>query len=121
MAFQKRQRHRCNGAEAAKRMAGLYNPDSTPLPDDWHLRLPDPATYYGQRIERLSKPNRSGWAQARCPFHDDTNASLSVNLTGRGFFVCFACNVRGDMIDFHQRLTGMPFKGALRDMAGGRL
>ncbi len=34
-----------------------------------------------------------------CPFHDDVNASLLVNLLD-GSFYCFGCNVSGDALQF---------------------
>lgn len=34
--------------------------------------------YYGADLGRV---NRSSWSKIRCPFHDDTNASASVNLS----------------------------------------
>jgi DNA primase len=81
--------------------------------------LPDPAAYYGQRIEKLSAPNAQGWAQGHCPLHDDGNASLSVNITGEcGGWKCFAGCGQGDLLGFHERLTGLPFKQAVRDLLG---
>ena len=61
------------------------------LPRNWRDRLPEPAAYYVRHVEKLSKPNVTGWAQGRCPFHDDSNASLSVNVgDARGGWRCFA-------------------------------
>jgi DNA primase len=34
-----------------------------------------------------------------CPFHDDRRPSLSVNLEGK-LFHCFACQAKGDILDF---------------------
>lgn len=34
-----------------------------------------------------------------CPFHDDVNASLKINLID-GSFYCFGCNVSGDALQF---------------------
>lgn len=91
------------------------------LPATWRGRLPDPAAYYAQHVAKLGKPNGTGWAQGLCPFHDDHDASLSVNLAGeRGHFRCFACGERGDMVTFHQKRTGMAFPEAVRDLLGVR-
>jgi hypothetical protein len=89
------------------------------LPDNWRERLPDPGSYYAQRVHKLSHTNSSGWAQGRCPFHEDTNASLSVNVDGeRGNWKCFAGCGGGDLVSFHMLLTGLEFKAAIRDLIG---
>lgn len=59
-------------------------------------------------LERLGAPNvprKSGWAAMRCPFHDDKNASGQVNAE-TGYFVCFACEARGDVIGLAARHIG---------------
>lgn len=89
------------------------------LPRDWRNRLPDPASYYAQHVQKLTKPNATGWAQGRCPFHEDHNASLSVHVTGeRGHWRCFASCGGGDLVGFHQRITGLDFVAAVRDLIG---
>ena len=87
------------------------------IPDSWRERMPDPANYYAAHLEGLRKPNASGWARCGCPFHEDRNASASANLH-RGAFRCHGCGVKGDMIAFHQRITGRNFKEAVRDLLG---
>jgi len=89
------------------------------LPNNWRDRIPAPAIYYAQHL-KLSPPNALGWAQAPCPFHEDRNASFSVNLTGeRGAWRCFASCGGGDMVGFHMRRSGMSFVDAVRDLIGG--
>lgn len=111
------------GRRASEAIAGyraLYGTDkSKRLPDDWRNRLPDPAGYYAQHLDKLGRANAGGWAQARCPFHDDHNASLSVHVAGeRGHYKCFACGEHGDMVTFHMKRTGMAFAEAARDLLG---
>lgn len=89
------------------------------LPTDWRQRLPDPVSYYRARIERLGKPNGQGWAQGRCPLHEDRHESMSVHL-GNGGWRCFAGCGTGDMVSFHQRLTGKPFAEAVHDLLEAR-
>lgn len=90
------------------------------LPANWRERLPDPATYYAAYIAKLSRPNALGWAQGRCPFHDDHNASLSVQLVGeRGGWRCFAGCGAGDLVAFHMRLRGLAFTDAVADLLRG--
>ncbi len=76
--------------------------------------LPDPLTYYRQHLHAL----RIGgdWASTRCPFHDDRNPSLGVNLT-HGGFICHACGASGrGVLAFHMRLNGMDFTTAAKDI-----
>lgn len=109
-----------SGRQTVAALRGLYGRNkSRRLPDDWRDRLPDPASYYGQHVAKLGRPNASGWAQGVCPFHDDHNASLSVNLDG-GHFRCFACGEHGDMVTFHRKRTGLQFREAVAELLGVR-
>lgn len=90
------------------------------MPNDWRERLPTPETYYRIRVEKLGPQHGNGWAQGRCPFHDDGTASLSVHLGNpRGGWRCFAGCGSGDLLAFHMRLTGLAFAEAVRDLVGG--
>jgi DNA primase len=44
-----------------------------------------------------------GQISVLCPFHDDRRPSLSVNLD-RKLFHCFACQAKGDILDFVARI-----------------
>jgi len=78
-------------------------------------KLPDPAAYYRERL-KLGRPNAKGWTVALCPFHDDHDPSLSVNVEN-GAFRCFACGAKGgDLIDFHKLLTGEDFSTACQSL-----
>jgi hypothetical protein len=77
-------------------------------------RLPDPRDYYQHHLHML----RTGgdWASAHCPFHEDKNPSLSVNLI-HGGFICHGCGANGgDVLAFHQRLKNLGFVGAAKDL-----
>ena len=53
-------------------------------------------------IETYNLPNFSRTpqgARANCPFHDDTNPSLSIN-DDKGLYKCFACGAGGDIYNF---------------------
>ncbi len=90
------------------------------LPTLWRDRLPDPASYYAQHVQKLGRANATGWAQGVCPFHEDRNASLSVHVAGeRGHWRCFASCGGGDLVGFHMRWRGLDFKTAVRDLIGG--
>lgn len=111
---QTRKRPAETGRSKNKRLASaLY------LPRDWRDKLPTPADYYAGHVDKLSHANATGWAQGRCPFHEDRHASLSVGVgTARGGWRCFASCGGGDLVGFHMRLTGLPFKQAVRDLLG---
>ncbi len=53
-----------------------------------------------------------------CPFHDDTNPSLSVDQE-RGLFHCFGCGASGDIFDVVMKLRGLDFKEALAYLKNG--
>ena len=90
------------------------------IPRNWRTRLPDPETYYRARVAKLGPRHSNGWAQGRCPFHEDSNASFSVRLDGeRGHWRCFAGCGHGDLVSFHMRLIERPFVEAVRDLLGG--
>lgn len=90
------------------------------LPENWRDRLPDGSTFYAGRLQQLKPASGDGWSQARCPFHEDANASFSVKLSGnRGPWKCFAGCGGGDMVSFHMRQTGLPFAEAVRALIGG--
>lgn len=94
---------------------------SARLPTNWRDRLPDPASYYAQHLEALSEPDAEGWARTQCPFHDDCNRSLSVRVAStRGHWRCAATCGYGDLVAFHQRITGSTFVEAVRDLIGLR-
>lgn len=51
-----------------------------------------------------------------CPWHDDQRPSLQVN-PARQSWVCWVCNVRGDVFDFVMRKESVEFFEALRILA----
>jgi hypothetical protein len=59
--------------------------------------------YFAHRITDGRVPHR-GTFTARCPFHGDRTASLSVNLDKGGVWNCHACNIGGGVYDFEKRM-----------------
>ena len=51
-----------------------------------------------------------------CPFHDDRQPSLSVSLE-RKVFHCFACQAKGDILDFVAMMEKVPIPEAARIVA----
>jgi hypothetical protein len=45
-------------------------------------------------------------SQAVCPFHDDSDPSLSIN-NDTGLFNCFGCDTKGDAFGFYGKLKGI--------------
>ena len=78
----------------------------------------------------IEYPRREGQVLIRCPFHDDSRPSCSVNFE-RKLFHCFSCDESGDIFDFVAKMdhvsmpdaahivatySGMPMTGA--DLSG---
>jgi len=61
----------------------------------------------------LKKNGRS--YKGLCPFHDDTNPSLSVNPT-TNLWQCFGCSKGGDVITFVQEYDKIDFPGAVAQL-----
>lgn len=60
----------------------------------------------------LSRVSEVGWRPLRCPYHDDKQASASVNLN-LGGFRCHACGMRGDALKLIQEKEGVGYKDAV--------
>ncbi len=62
------------------------------------------------------KNGRADQALALCPFHEDTRASLSLNVK-TGLWHCFGCGAGGDVFAFMQKRYDSDFRGALNILA----
>ena len=62
--------------------------------------------------ELVNTPVRGG--MARCPFHEDSTASLSLRKHNR--YHCFGCDERGDTIDLYMKLNGVNFIQAVKKL-----
>lgn len=66
----------------------------------------------------LGEPEgRWGEPKVRCPFHDDHDPSLRLNVDD-GLFYCDPCCEGGDAIDLYQQVRGVTFADAVRELAG---
>jgi len=54
--------------------------------------------------------------KAICPFHNDSDPSLSINEKGQ-YWYCFGCKAGGDVFTFVQRINNESFSDALRRLA----
>jgi DNA primase len=52
-----------------------------------------------------------------CPFHSEKTPSFSVNGE-KGFFYCFGCQAKGDVITFVREIEHLDFVGAVEWLAG---
>jgi DNA primase len=82
--------------------------------------LPLPRHFYERELGRLG-PERRGWAQGRCPFHNSKSGrSFSVNLSTGGFY-CHGCGARGgDVISFVRLRDGCGFVEACKQLGSWR-
>jgi DNA primase len=64
------------------------------------------------------KKNGKGY-RGLCPFHEDTNPSLSVNPT-ENLWQCFGCGAGGDAIRFVELFDRVEFKEAVKVLQGLR-
>ena len=72
----------------------------------------DYRNFYQRHIPGF-KFNGNPEVKCLCPFHPDTNPSLSINIE-KGLFLCRACGETGNAIQFVQKKYGVDFKEALR-------
>src|SRR5581483_1046007 len=53
---------------------------------------------------------------AKCPFHKERTPSFHVSPE-RGTYMCFGCGEKGDVFSFIQKMDGIDFPGALKQLA----
>ena len=66
--------------------------------------------HYGADLNRTATV---GWRPLKCPFHEDRNASASVNLN-LGGFRCHACGVSGDALKIVMEQEGLGYTDAVK-------
>ncbi len=65
--------------------------------------------------QRKSNPGK-GDMWAPCPFHHEKSASFHVD-DQKGYYYCFGCQAKGDMINFVQETENVPFMEAVKILA----
>lgn len=60
---------------------------------------------------------RGGWQKMKCPFHDDSHASSTVNIE-ENVFNCFGCGVKGDTYSIIIEREGVGFREAIKIAEG---
>ena len=53
----------------------------------------------------IDYPTGREQVKVRCPFHDDDDPSLSINLA-KGIYQCFGCDAKGNTLEFVTRMEG---------------
>lgn len=81
---------------------------------------PNAISIFQSRIQL--KKNNGGYL-AKCPFHDDSKPSFSLDTKqGPWLFNCYGCKEAGDVLAFVQKYEGVDFKEAVkiveRELAG---
>lgn len=71
----------------------------------------DYENFYSSYIKKYKISN--GELIGLCPFHNDTKASFSANLT-TGQFNCFACGEKGNAVDFLAKIKNIDTKEAYK-------
>ncbi|MCY4528590.1 MAG: CHC2 zinc finger domain-containing protein, partial [Chloroflexi bacterium] len=51
--------------------------------------------------------------QGVCPFHEESEGSFTAYGDSERWY-CFGCGLGGDVLDFVQRIEGLPFPEAIR-------
>ena len=69
-------------------------------------KLPLPLNFY--KNLGIDLKGDGAWKMAKCPFHNDTHASMSIN-TDHGGFICHACGQSGDMLSFYMSFKQVDF------------
>ena len=67
-------------------------------------------------IELVKDGSQAGQFKALCPFHEDTRPSLKVN-TAKNIFHCFACEAKGNILEFVAQMEGLDIRPAALKVA----
>jgi len=88
---------------------------------DQARQAPLPDLFKKQSIDLIPLNNGSSY-KCCCPFHDDTNPSLHLNLKDNHWlWNCFGCGEGGSAIDFLMKINNLDFKAAVRRLTPGSL
>jgi len=86
------------------------------LADDILTSL-DFLSFYQSELGKIDKIKSNGWSEPiTCPFHEDNNPSLGVNIK-TGQFNCFGCGEKGSIFNFYMKKYNVNFKESLSKLA----
>lgn len=66
--------------------------------------------------EHVVLTENNGRFAGKCPFHNESNASFTVNVE-KGLFHCYGCQARGDVIEFVEKIEGFTKAQAIQTLA----
>jgi len=71
-------------------------------------------SFYSRHLKLT--PTSATQVRALCPFHNDQNPSLSINLAN-GLYHCFACPAKGNIFNFRMKAENLSFADCLKAFA----
>ena len=75
--------------------------------------LPTPTEYYRDQCN-MKLIGTTEWKTALCPFHDDSQPSLRINIKSGGY-KCMVCEAKGgDVLAFHMQRHSLSFIAACK-------
>jgi hypothetical protein len=76
-----------------------------------NTRAYDIQAFYEKALDSFKLDSSGKQAKALCPFHDDRNPSLSINLE-TGVWHCFGCKEKGSIEKFYMKKYGVNYQTA---------
>lgn len=73
-------------------------------------------SFFRNLVKIKSKSSDGHELQGLCPFHNDKQASLSLNIDS-GLYFCHSCQTKGDVFELYQKIKNVDFKTALKELA----
>ena len=86
-------------------------PESTVEEIKTRIDLADLISSYGIQVKHSGSS-----IKACCPFHNEKTPSFNIN-NSKGFYHCFGCGETGDAIKFVQKMDGLSFVEAVKNLA----
>ena len=73
-------------------------------------------TFFREYVQKFHLPFAKAQATGLCPFHEDSNPSLQMNVV-EGVFNCFSCGKQGDIFNFYMYKHNVSFPEAKEALA----
>lgn len=71
---------------------------------------------FSSRMTIPKKDHYGSNIQGICPFHDDKNPSMSINLD-KGIYYCFGCGAKGNVFQFIAQLDDLNVQDVIKQLA----
>ncbi|MDL2207530.1 CHC2 zinc finger domain-containing protein [Desulfovibrio sp. OttesenSCG-928-M16] len=89
----------------------------TPLDKEGVRKSTDLHAFYLREFGKLGPAKPNGDCKVRCCFHEESRASLSVNIDS-GNYHCYGCGAGGDIYSFVMKRYGLGFSDAIAHVGG---